>query len=122
MRVPETPEALSALIVDPHAARVFGQPYETADGTTIIPVAKVRSRPGNHELDAPQGLRPIGVFAVKDGRVTWEPAIDATRIALLGVLIGLVAAALAGSSEGLAEVCMEVASLADAAAEELAAA
>lgn len=96
MRVPETPQALTDLIADPHASRVFGQPHETADGTTIIPVAKVRGRPGNHEIDAPRAVRPIGVFVVKDGKVTWEPAVDATRIALLGELIGLIAAALVG--------------------------
>ncbi|QKV72433.1 hypothetical protein HUT10_00165 [Amycolatopsis sp. Hca4] len=59
--------------------RLFGDPYETPDGTTVIPVH-----------------RPVGVFAVREGKAQWEPAVDATRVALLGVGIGLVAATLAG--------------------------
>ena len=59
--------------------RIFGDPHETPDGTTVIPV-----------------LRPVGVFAVREGRAKWEPAVDATRVALLGVGIGLVAATLTG--------------------------
>jgi hypothetical protein len=63
--------------------RVYGQPYQTADGTTIVPVARVRG-------DA------LGIFVIRDGTSKWEPAVDATRIAVLGVLVGLVSAALAG--------------------------
>ncbi|MEU5261484.1 hypothetical protein [Amycolatopsis sp. NPDC021455] len=59
--------------------RIFGDPYETPDGTTVIPVH-----------------RPVGVFAVREGQVKWEPAVDATRVALLGLGIGLAAAVLTG--------------------------
>ncbi|WP_240521482.1 hypothetical protein [Amycolatopsis vastitatis] len=59
--------------------RLFGDPYETPDGTTVIPVH-----------------RPVGVFAIREGHAKWEPAVDATRVALLGVGIGLAAAVLAG--------------------------
>ncbi|ULE32362.1 hypothetical protein [Mycobacterium sp. IDR2000157661] len=59
--------------------RVYGRPYEVADGTTIIPVVK-----------------PVGLFVVKDGRAQWQPAVDATRIAMLGISVGLVSVALAG--------------------------
>lgn len=62
-----------------HDAATFGPSYETADGATIIAVT-----------------RPPGVFVVKDGRPRWEPATDATRIALFGILVGLVATVLAG--------------------------
>jgi hypothetical protein len=58
---------------------VFGQEYQTPDGATIIPVSK-----------------PVGVFVIKDGRPIWSPAADGTRIALMGILVGLVASALAG--------------------------
>ena len=86
-----------ALLADPDASRVFGQPYETADGSTVIPVAKVRGRvrPGD-DGSLRMMARPVGVFVVKDGRTTWEPAVDATRIAFTGLVIGLVASALAG--------------------------
>ena len=39
--------------------------------------------------------RPVGVFVIKDGEATWVPAVDSTRIALVGALTGLVAATLA---------------------------
>jgi hypothetical protein len=55
--------------------RAYGQPYQTADGTTVIPVAK-----------------PVGVFVIRDGEAAWVPAFDANRIALIGVLTGLLAA------------------------------
>jgi hypothetical protein len=65
------------------ATRVYGQPYQIPDGTTIIPVAKAKGG-------------ALGLFVIKDGAPTWEPAVDATRVALLGIAVGLVSAALAG--------------------------
>lgn len=65
--------------VDADASHVYGQPYETGDGTTILPV-----------------VNPVGVFVVRDGKAVWEPAVDATRIAMMGILVGLVSATLAG--------------------------
>lgn len=85
MRMPDTFEELSA-----DASRVFGEPYQTPDGATIIPVSVVRSRPADSRVTA----RPAGVFVVKDGKTTWAAAVDNTRIALLGEVIGLVAATL----------------------------
>ena len=35
------------------------------------------------------------MFVIKDGEATWVPAVDSTRIALVGALTGLVAATLA---------------------------
>jgi hypothetical protein len=69
----------------PHAVRdasgpscaVFGDPYETPDGSTVIPVS-----------------HPVGVFLIHEGQVKWEPAVDATRVALLAVGVGLVAVTL----------------------------
>jgi uncharacterized spore protein YtfJ len=84
--------------------RVFGDAYE-ADGVTIIPVAAVRGGGGGGggEGAAPnaQGtgsggglgfgvnVRAVGVFAVKDGTVTWSPSIDVMRIVLGGQLVAL---------------------------------
>ncbi|MFG1646985.1 hypothetical protein ACGFMK_42480 [Amycolatopsis sp. NPDC049252] len=56
---------------------VFGEPYETPDGTTVIPV-----------------LQPAGVFAVRGGDVKWAPAVDTTRVLLIGAMTGLMAATL----------------------------
>jgi hypothetical protein len=79
------PDALDQLPTDPGARRVYGEPYQTADGATVIPVAKVRER-GHFSA------QPIGVFVIHGGEASWVPAIDGDRIALMGVLTGLLAA------------------------------
>jgi hypothetical protein len=91
------PDSIDELVADPDASRVFGQPYETADGATVIPVAKVRGRnkPGTADAAFRLTAKPIGLFVIKDGEATWQPAVDVTRIALMGELIGLVSATLA---------------------------
>jgi hypothetical protein len=35
--------------------------------------------------------KPVGVFVVKDGEVTWRPAVDVNKIVLGGQLVVLVA-------------------------------
>ncbi|BBY29430.1 hypothetical protein [Mycolicibacterium sediminis] len=65
--------------VDGDVDATFGPQYETADGTVVIPVSN-----------------PVGIFVVKDGRSSWRPATDDTRIALAGILVGLVATSLLG--------------------------
>jgi len=40
--------------------------------------------------------KPVGVFVVKDGVPVWSPATDDTRVALLGIIVGLVATVLVG--------------------------
>ncbi|MBF6334063.1 hypothetical protein [Nocardia transvalensis] len=65
---------------------IYGTPHETPDGATIITV----TRPGGAWRLAP---RPLGIFVVHGENVTWKPAVDEGRIALLGVLTGLLAAA-----------------------------
>ena len=62
------PEALEALSTDPDADRVFGEPYQTPDGATIVPVSKVR-----HRRDGSRVTRALGVFVVKDGRAVQTP-------------------------------------------------
>ena len=86
MNLREARQVIDSLDTDPDASRVFGQPYETADGTTVIPCTKVRSG----------RAKPAGVFVIKDGKVTFMPAVDGERIAMMGILVGLVAATLAG--------------------------
>ncbi|MDR3662843.1 MAG: hypothetical protein P4L86_21080 [Mycobacterium sp.] len=82
----QNPEAfLEALTADP-SGRVFAEPYHTPDGATVIPVAKVRESHGTTTA------KPLGVFVLRDGQTSWVPAVDADRIALIGVLTGLVAA------------------------------
>nr|WP_090277217.1 hypothetical protein [Mycolicibacterium komanii]CRL71347.1 hypothetical protein CPGR_02373 [Mycolicibacterium komanii] len=88
-------ELLESLDFDPNASRVYGQPYETADGTTVIPVAEVRARRGG-EPNVKVTTKPAGVFVIKNGDAVWRPAVDSTRITLAGILVGLVSSTLAG--------------------------
>jgi hypothetical protein len=89
-------DALDSIVPDPAAAHVYGQPYETADGVTVVPVARVRGRTkAGADADLHLIARPVGVFVIKNGEATWVPAVDSTRIALMGELIGLVAATFA---------------------------
>jgi hypothetical protein len=98
MNLREAREIIDTQAVDPDASRVYGQPYEAADGTMIIPVAKLRSRSalGADDSRTRPGAKPLGVFVVKDGRASFVPAVDSSRIAMMGILVGLVSAALAG--------------------------
>lgn len=79
MNLREVPPDIGSPELDSDALTVFGAPFQTPDGATVIPVSK-----------------PAGVFVVNDGKPIWLPAVDATRIALMGILVGLVATALAG--------------------------
>jgi uncharacterized spore protein YtfJ len=77
--------------------RVYGTPIEK-DGLTIIPAASLWGGGGGGGGPADSGggvgygvrARPVGAFVIKDGDVRWEPAIDATRLALRGMLIPIV--------------------------------
>ena len=88
--------------------RVFGDPYHVED-VAIIPVAVIRGGGGGGGGEGDSGTngkqgtgsgagmgfgvnaRPVGVYVVKNGEVTWQPAIDVMRIILGGQFIGLVA-------------------------------
>ncbi|OLT10817.1 hypothetical protein BJF77_07570 [Kocuria sp. CNJ-770] len=84
--------------------RVFGEAYEL-DGATIVPVAHVRGWGGggggsgeqHGESGSGSGLgygvnaSPAGVYVLRGGAVTWQPAVEPVRIAL-PVGLALVAA------------------------------
>ena len=86
MNLREAHDAVGTVVPDADASRVYGEPYETADGTTVITVAKVRG----------PRAKPVGVFVIKDGNVRWSPAVDGERVAMMGILVGLVSATLSG--------------------------
>jgi uncharacterized spore protein YtfJ len=76
--------------------RVYGDPIER-DGILVIPAAKVVGGGGggaDSENNAGGGFgvsaKPAGAWVVRDGEVTWTPAIDATRIATLAMLVAIV--------------------------------
>lgn len=77
--------------------RVYGDPIET-DGVTIIPAANVRGGGGGGGDTEGNGgggfgvtARPVGAYVVRGGEVAWEPALDVTRVATLGMVTAIVA-------------------------------
>jgi uncharacterized spore protein YtfJ len=86
--------------------RAFGEPYQV-NGVTLIPVAKVGGGGGGGGGEGTAegaqgsgtgagmgfgvGVKPLGVYAVKDGHVVWRPAVDVMRVVLGGQLLMLAA-------------------------------
>ncbi|HMI99906.1 MAG TPA: spore germination protein GerW family protein [Gaiellaceae bacterium] len=73
--------------------RVFGDPIENG-GVTVVPVARVVGGGGGGGDDENNGgagfgltAKPAGVFVIKDGEVTWKPAIDPGLILLAGLAV-----------------------------------
>lgn len=79
----------------PDPGRIYGDPYETADGTTIVTVTDIRRTWFRRGDTTP---KPLGAFVIRGDDVRWVAAVDETRVALMGELIGLVAATLAAAA------------------------
>jgi uncharacterized spore protein YtfJ len=94
------------------AGRVFGEPV-TQDGIILLPVAKVAggggggggtgpTRSGSPEASGSGGgfgtsAKGLGVFVLKEGKVSWHPAIDVNRVVLGGQIVAVVALLVARS-------------------------
>ena len=86
---------------DLNARQVFGDPI-VADGVTVIPVARVGAGLGGGSGEGQQqegsgsgfgngfGARPAGVYVIRDGRVSWQPAVDVNRIVLGAQVVAVV--------------------------------
>ncbi|WP_067473853.1 spore germination protein GerW family protein [Nocardia amamiensis] len=73
--------------------RVYGEPYES-DGAVIIPAACVgggggggggggkdaEGEGGGEGVGFGLAARPVGAYVLRDGRLTWHPAVDVTAI------------------------------------------
>jgi len=77
-------------------SRVYGEPIER-NGTLVIPAAKVMGGGGgggdeNNNAGGGFGVsaRPAGAWVIRDGEVTWHPALDVNRIILVGQLVAIV--------------------------------
>jgi uncharacterized spore protein YtfJ len=82
--------------------RVFGEPYEK-DGVTVIPAARVRGGAGGGSGEDPDSrgrgsgsgfgvtARPVGAFVIRDGDLSWRPAVDVNRIVVGGQVVVVVA-------------------------------
>jgi uncharacterized spore protein YtfJ len=69
--------------------RVFGEAFEQ-DGVTLIPTAAVAGGFGGGKGADPKGQegegggfgmtgRPVGVFMMRNGELSWRPAVDVNR-------------------------------------------
>ena len=92
--------------------QVFGEPYER-NGMLVVPVARIRGCGGggkgtdlsDSSEKSRQGwgggfgmdARPLGVYVIRDGTVSWQPAVDVTRIVLQSQLVAIFALRLARS-------------------------
>jgi len=79
------------------ARSVFAEPIER-DGTLVIPAAKVRGGGGGGAGNDDGGgggfglsATPAGAYVVRDGKVSWEPAVDVNRIVLGGQIMVVIA-------------------------------
>ncbi len=90
------PEVLDELRSSIEAKRVYADPVHE-DGVTVVPAATVRGGGGGGTDDEGQsgggfGIAgsPTGAWIVKEGQVTWKPAIDVTKVLVLGELTAIV--------------------------------
>jgi uncharacterized spore protein YtfJ len=77
-------------------SRVYGEPIQR-NGVTLIPSVEVTGGGGGGSDTAHNGgggfgirARPVGTWVIKGDEVTWEPAIDATKVAMRGMLTAIV--------------------------------
>jgi uncharacterized spore protein YtfJ len=87
--------------------QVFGQPVER-DGVTVIPAATVMGGGGvgggegegqSKETKNQKGsgfgggfggvMWPAGAFEIREGRATWHPAIDVTRVLVMAFMLAI---------------------------------
>lgn len=75
--------------------RVYGDPVES-DGIQVIPAAAVMGGSGgggDSEGNGGAGFgmsgRPVGAWVIRDGVVTWQPAIDVNRLFAFVFVLGM---------------------------------
>jgi uncharacterized spore protein YtfJ len=103
-------ELIGAVCEAMSARRVFGEPVER-DGVTVIPAATVigggGTGVGEGASEGPESeprrqggfgagfggvMWPAGAFEIRDGRVTWRPAIDLTRVLITALTLAIAVA------------------------------
>jgi uncharacterized spore protein YtfJ len=81
--------------------RVYGEPIKKV-GMTIIPVASFSGGGGGGGGQDEQGAggsgvgygvgaKPLGVYVIKDGNISWQPAMDLNRVIMGGQIVAIVA-------------------------------
>jgi len=81
--------------------KVYGEPFEK-DGLTVIPAARVMGGSGGgigQDEGGQQGegggfglvARPAGAFVIREGEISWRPAVDPTTVIAAAAAIAIVA-------------------------------
>jgi uncharacterized spore protein YtfJ len=85
--------------------RVFGEPYER-DGVTVIPAARITGGAGGGTGEGSEGegrsgsgsgsgiglsATPAGAYVIRDGTVSWQPALDLNRVILGAQVVAVIA-------------------------------
>jgi uncharacterized spore protein YtfJ len=72
--------------------RIYGDPVEQ-DGVIVVPAAVVfggTGGGGDAEGNGGGGFglagRPVGAWVIRNGEVTWRPAVDLTRLAAIAAM------------------------------------
>jgi uncharacterized spore protein YtfJ len=98
------PQAILQRVEDVMTARrVFGDPVQV-DSVTVLPVATVGGGGGGGQKEHSEGgvgfglgVRPAGVFVIRDGDAKWRPVVNVNRAILGGQIVGLAAVLTFGS-------------------------
>jgi uncharacterized spore protein YtfJ len=96
-------ELLSQVTDKVTVSRVFGEPIQHGE-VLMVPVARVRGGAGGGTGTSPKDdssgsgggggfeASPAGVYVVKNGNVTWQPAVDVNRIVAGAQVVAVVMA------------------------------
>lgn len=98
-------ESVREVIDSVEARKVYGTPIER-DGMTVLPVAKIRggggaggSHTAGQDMPGAEGegggmgmaAKPLGVFVIREGQVSWQPALDLNKVILGGQILAGIA-------------------------------
>ena len=89
-------EIMQRTIAGMEPNHVFGEAIER-DGALFLPVAKVTGGGGGGDTDGNGGggfgltARPAGMFVIREGGATWQPALDLNRVIIGGQVVAIVA-------------------------------
>ena len=94
-------DSLREMVDGATASRVFGTPI-TQDGSIVLPVAKVAGGAGGGtgtggKTGVGLSATPLGVFVIRDGKASWQPAVDLNRVILGGQLVAVAALLVVGA-------------------------
>jgi uncharacterized spore protein YtfJ len=98
-------DVLHKVIDNAAVGTVFGTPINQ-DGVTLLPVARVSAGGGGGNGNEPRdngeeaggsgggmgvAAKPMGVYVIADGKVSWRPAVDVNKVIMGGQIVMAIA-------------------------------